>query len=47
MLTFGLSVTTIYYLFAIPLLLSAVAFFVIKYDDPITVGAKAKKQVAE
>jgi AAHS family 4-hydroxybenzoate transporter-like MFS transporter len=47
MLTFGLTVTTIYYLFAIPLLLSALAFFVIKYDDPITVGSKAAKQAAE
>jgi benzoate transport len=40
------TVTTLFYLFAVPLLISAVSMFVIKFDDPITVGAKAKKQTA-
>ena len=40
------TVTTLFYLFAVPLLISAVSMFVIKFDDPITVGAKAKKQAA-
>lgn len=47
LLDFNFTVTTIFYLFAIPLLVSAVSMFVIKYDDPITLGAKAQKQIAE
>ncbi len=47
LLDFNFTITTLFYLFAIPLLVSAISMFVIKFDDPITVGARAKKQAAE
>lgn len=47
LLDFQFTVTTIFYLFALPLFVSALCFFVIKYDDPITVGSRAKQQAAE